>query len=234
MVLNGLTFDITKIVWLDQIRTAFILTSTKEVYALALEEGASVQAFSKLEFPFVVCDISAANNFVVVGQYEGTTDTRDVYCVANFSSFVDSKIVYNNTTEKITAEALHAYLIENVSEDFTLVEDSDLATLTISIPFLSRLVTRPINFIQGSQGDLGALVRVDRATLMVENSGTFTYGTLDGTTYETEFSGLVSKNINVEVPNNAEVETQIVIESQSELPLNIVGMSLRGISYEGA
>lgn len=86
---------------------------------------------------------------------------------------------------------------------------------------------------------VGDIQRVDRVSVLVDNSGKFKYGSESGSLIEVEgFSSATFVNgitgiINLDLPQSPDKEQFVLIESDDPSPLNISGISLRGVSYSG-
>lgn len=104
-------------------------------------------------------------------------------------------------------------------------------------PYKSRVRSMPIE--GGSQfgSAVGDITRIDRATIQVFDSGNFYYGSEDGHLYKTENlpddGSVITKNYSLQLPQSPDVEVFVIIETEADTPLNISGIAVRGVSYQG-
>lgn len=111
------------------------------------------------------------------------------------------------------------------------------ATLLVGLQYTSRLTTLNLevgpNPLLNSQGDIN---RIDRVTLKVYKTKTGTYGSVGSSLYDfeledtnVEFSG----NVQVDLPQSPDIENFVIVETNEPLPLNILGMVMRGSNNGG-
>jgi hypothetical protein len=100
--------------------------------------------------------------------------------------------------------------------------------------FKARLKTPPIAEGQNFGSSVGNVHRVDRISVMIDSSGPFRYGYNENETMPSEGVDInTTKIVNIDFPSSPDVEQCVYIESEDPTPLNISGISLRGVSYSG-
>ena len=103
--------------------------------------------------------------------------------------------------------------------------------------YTSRLITLNLevgpNPLLNSQGDIN---RIDRVTLKLYKTKTGTYGSVGSSLYDfeledptVEFSG----NVQVDLPQSPDDENFVIVETDEPLPMNILGMVMRGSNNGG-
>jgi len=111
------------------------------------------------------------------------------------------------------------------------------ATLLVGLQYTSRLTTLNLevgpNPLLNSQGDI---TRIDRVTLKLYKTKAGTYGSVGSSLYDfeledptVEFSG----NVQVDLPQSPDDENFIIVETDEPLPMNILGMVMRGSNNGG-
>jgi len=111
------------------------------------------------------------------------------------------------------------------------------ATLLVGLQYTSRLITLNLevgpNPLLNSQGDIN---RIDRVTLKLYKTKTGTYGSVGSSLYDfeledptVEFSG----NVQVDLPQSPDDENFVIVETDEPLPMNILGMVMRGSNNGG-
>jgi len=99
-----------------------------------------------------------------------------------------------------------------------------------------KLRTMPVSEGGGNNSAMGDIVRIDRLIIQVDRSGPFKAGQEDGNIYEAEgmsLSELRTKYVKYDMPQSPDIENHFYLESDSPTPLNISGISFRGVSYQG-
>ena len=107
-------------------------------------------------------------------------------------------------------------------------------------PFIAKIITQPIYDGDGgiNLSPVGDIHRIDRATVQIDKSGGFKAGTVeDGLEKLVPAEKIVGENftgtVNIQVPNSPDVEAKVIIVSDTDTPLHISGVALRGTSYAG-
>ena len=99
-----------------------------------------------------------------------------------------------------------------------------------------KLRTMPISEGGGNNSAVGDITRVDRIVVQVDRSGPFKLGMEGGTIYDAEGLSLLNmqtKYVKYDMPQSPDLENHFYIESDKPTPLNISGVSYRGVSYQG-
>lgn len=106
--------------------------------------------------------------------------------------------------------------------------------------FKSQIITQPVHAGGGASTPIGQIHRVDRALIQVESSGKFKVGGSEYGSTPTMYSVegmsdtvLKTRYCVFDVPQSSNYEVFIHIESEDITPLNISGISLKGVSYAG-
>lgn len=98
----------------------------------------------------------------------------------------------------------------------------------------AKLKTLPIHQGANLGSSVGSIQRVDRVSILIDKSGPFKYGSEQSVMINSENVGVNDTSIVVvDFPASPEYEQHIYIESDEPTPLNISGISLRGVSYAG-
>jgi hypothetical protein len=96
------------------------------------------------------------------------------------------------------------------------------------------LKTLPIHEGARFGSSVGDVQRVDRISVLVDESGPFKYGADLSNLMDAENMGTNdTKIVNIDFPQSPDKEVFVYIESSTPTPLNISGISLRGVSYSG-
>jgi hypothetical protein len=114
----------------------------------------------------------------------------------------------------LISEAMPAYIYEDIEK--------------------AQIKSLPIHEGAKFGSSVGDVQRVDRVSLLIDKSGAFKYGSEADRLIESE--GIVSGKtaiVTVDFPQSPDREQVFIIESEHPTPLNISGVSLRGVSYSG-
>lgn len=143
--------------------------------------------------------------------------------------------------EGTVVDALHS---DGTIEQGLVVDSSNQITLAVAeatrlrygLPYKSRMVTlRPEvgpnpNF--NSQGDI---TRIDQATLLLYKTYFASYGSEDTDLYDVEdivqTVGMTDR-VQVDLPQNPDTDNRVVLESSYPLPMNILGIIMRGVNNQ--
>ncbi len=102
---------------------------------------------------------------------------------------------------------------------------------------MCKLRTMPVSDGGGNYSAMGDVTRIDRLVVQVDRSGPFKLGMEGGTVYEAEglsLSNLQTKYVKYDMPQSPDIENHFYVESDKPTPLNISGISYRGVSNNGA
>jgi len=191
-------------------------------------------------------------NLILLDYFEGDAAfaNNNLAEFSNFCCYVDyAKAVLTAFTATASISIGSEYngmtldfLCENAAGDLVVYQGITVASGTATLPasvvkyvagvgYTSKLKTLTLevgpNNTFNSQGDI---IRIDRATVKLFKSWVGKYGT-DETLYDFEKLGLTGSYTGeerVDVPIGPGTENKITIETDQPLPLNILGMVLRG------
>lgn len=99
-----------------------------------------------------------------------------------------------------------------------------------------KLRTLPVSDGGGNNSAMGDIVRIDRLVVQIDRSGPFKMGMEGGTIYDAEglsMANLQTKYVKYDMPQSPDIENHFYLESDKPTPLNISGISYRGVSYQG-
>lgn len=126
----------------------------------------------------------------------------------------------------------------------SIVLPVDISGATVSNPAFfygkkvtAKIRTMPISEGGGNDSAVGAVTRVDRVLIQVDNSGPFRVGNEGGTIYNAEgvqLFPLSTKYVKYDMPQSPDIENHLYIETDKPTPLNISGVAYRGLSNNGA
>lgn len=109
-------------------------------------------------------------------------------------------------------------------------------TLSIGMKYLSKLITFPIEDGSRYGSPIGDVKRIDRATVMLHESGKCEIGNPDSSTYEVENlsnTAYSTVNANVDFPDSPDTMVRVLIQTDEPVPLTVIGASFRMVDYEG-
>lgn len=260
LALTGLNLIFTKIEWIDELHGLLCLTNTKRLFFLSSNSDTKIQAFSELVFTKEILGFSGLRIFLKDGSTELTTILNtdltvgglfptalpihaDIYsynigALPDFSNYYSKsiKIVIISNDKVYTYYDFDVpsgpFLVSLLPFDSSLLTDETVYIYTDSMT--TKLKTLPIHEGAKFGSSVGDIQRVDRITVLVDNSGPFKYGPDEDNLMEVE--GVVSgdtKLVSIDFPQSPDKEIHVYIESSDPTPLNISGISLRGVSYSG-
>lgn len=122
-------------------------------------------------------------------------------------------------------------------EYLTITLDSPATSVVIGKSFTKRIKTLPIN--TGSQiGDsLEPIKRIDRVQISVYNSKGGKYGSEDNDLKSLEYTGdtttLETTDFIEAFPSSNDRLAQVILEEDRPLPMNILSISMRGVTHDG-
>jgi hypothetical protein len=261
--LIGLNLIFTKIEWIESLHALICLTSTGRLFILSIHSDTKIKAFSELVSVKTILDFTGLYIFLKDSSNILTTKMSldlstivypslpvcygDLYLYSvgvypNFSMWYSSTIyVAVITTTGVLTKVQWAVPAVPVDADFTaagLPIPSSLTTETVFVYkdlLTAKLRTMPIREGAKFGPTVGDIQRIDRVSVLIDSSGSFKYGSSSSNVIDAEglttYSNTVIKNI--DFPQSPDVECIVYIESSDPTPLNISGISLRGVSYSG-
>lgn len=261
--LEGLGIKFKKIQWIEDLFCILCLTEDDRLFALSVHSDTDIRAVSELKFHAPVADF-AGTFIILKDQYYNGVSLVDSFTTYHLLPDIspgtievpyihaDNYDVYT-TIPTFDASRFGPYPVYIYFKGvLTYIDDASTLTTLSSLPFdytevsetypayvfsnlfKARLKTPPIAEGQNFGSSVGNIHRVDRISVMIDNSGPFRYGYSEDNTMPSEGVGTnTTKIVNIDFPSSPDVEQCVYIESEDPTPLNISGISLRGVSYSG-
>jgi hypothetical protein len=261
--LEGLDIKFKKIQWIEDLFCLLCLTTDERLFSLAVHSDTEIRALSELKFHAPVANFAGTFIILKDQYFDGINwvdaystydlmpdispgtievpylhaDNYNVYTTVppiDFSRFGDRPVyMYFKNTVYTVDDASTLTLLSQLPFDYTEVSET-YPLYVFNYFFKARLKTPPIAEGQNFGSSVGNIHRVDRISVMIDKSGPFRYGYSEDSTMPSEGVGPNStKIVNIDFPASPDVEQCVYIESEDPTPLNISGISLRGVSYSG-
>lgn len=119
------------------------------------------------------------------------------------------------------------------SGTYTLPEEA--TQVIIGYPYNSRLESLVLEAGQQFGTSRGNISRVDRVTISLYNSssGLLGFEADNMNDIELEEDALYTGDVRHELAQTGDIEPRVIIETSKPLPLNVLGITTRGVSYDG-
>ena len=191
---------------------------------------------------FIVSDVYILRHLLcMVGLYAPYVPIKlvrvDGVTTSGMTPFIVNDLSVNTYNEFLDSPGIRNLTDPYVGDGLTSEENY----ITVFLPpYVAKIITQPI--YDGDSGinlsPVGDIHRIDRATVQVDKSGGFKAGTVeDGLEKLVPAEKIVGENftgtVNIQVPNSPDVEAKVIIVSDTDTPLHISGVALRGTSYAG-
>jgi len=197
-------------------------------------------------------DLDVAYLEAIGETYNHTTLTTDVVAdekeTEDKPRYVDCFLKINQASSTTVAGLTHlrgqtvSVFYEGATEEDLTVSLTGTLTLSnaatevlVGYKYKSRLKT--LNLDRGQQfgGSRGNIARTDRVTISLYNSsaGRIADGEESFNDMELDASDLFNGDIRHDLSQTPSREPVIIIETEKPLPLNILGITTRGVSYDG-
>lgn len=162
-------------------------------------------------------------------------------------SYLDS-FLYVNQASSVTVSGLGHLEGEVVS---ALYNGTEATTLTVTggaitlpavatdiivgYPYTSRLKTQVIEAGQQFGASKGNTSRIDSVLLSLYRTSYGLIGFEDSNLVDIEvtINELATEDVEIEFPQSPDIQPRVIIETDKPLPLNVLGITLRGASYDG-
>lgn len=260
--LHGLDLVFSKIEWVEELGALICQTidiggtENSRYFILSIYNDTKIKAFSEIVTTKNIVD-SAGSYFILRDDtYEYITQLLpnpknglinncygDIYttvlgssdvAAGAFSNYYGKTVtLYHNGVETLFEVPSSSFSYTVVPVDWDTVSIGN-ELFIIEDKFSSKLKTLPIHEGAKFGSSVGDVQRVDRVTVMIDKSGAFKYGSDENSLISSEGLGVSdTKLVTVDFPQSPDREQFIYIESSDPTPLNISGISLRGVSYSG-
>ena len=161
--------------------------------------------------------------------------TGDIEQILPFFMGEEIQVFFKGIEYTYSVAAIPSLPLTDFPVDLTEVSNTD-PIFVYGKKIDCKIKTMPITDGGGNNSAVGDIQRVDRVVVQVDGSGPFKIGTENGTVYEAEGLSLAeykTKYVKFDMPQSTDIENHIYIESDKPTPLNISGLSYRGVSYSG-
>lgn len=262
--LEGLHLNIQKLEWSEELGGVLVLcantsTGVNDLYFLTYNSDSQIKAFSKIITVKNIVDIS--RNYILLQDdttsYFTKLSISDLASTITGAGYGDIYIILTSKTD-IAAGMMSPYYGKDVKLQHRGIEYSFTVPSSVFDPYelpidpddislgnggelyvyldsyKARLKSFPIHEGAKFGSSVGDVQRVDRISVLIDNSGPFYYGSEENNLIKSESVGIKdTKIVTIDFPQSPDREQFIYIESSDPTPLNISGISLRGVSYSG-
>lgn len=258
--LEGIPTNFVKLVWYEKLNSVIAKSAIyngdtssydNRFFAITIHEDTQIKAITELKFAFDVFDVVSTNGALYfiynhrgyqhIGMYSelAVGDLCYEYPSLNINSNSLGPMFYSQSINAYHKGTEYTYSVNSYGELPSIILPD---TVNYANPYCfygykitCKIKTAPIS--EGAAGTaIGDIQRVDRATVLIFESGAFKIGMQNGTLYDAEgvqMYPLSTKFVNFDMPQSTDIENHIYIESDKPTPLVISGLSYRGVSYSG-
>lgn len=253
--LEGLNIRFKKIEWVDDLNILLCLTNDLRIFSLAMYKDTGIKAFSEIKTTKNIVDFAGSRIFLkddtsvynlnLLKDIPYLTDSflpsihADIYSFGlgsypSFTPYEGKKVIIYINKIKYSFDVPVGSFLSSLLPISPSELDAEDVVYVYEDAFSSKLRTMPIHEGARFGSSVGDVQRVDRITVLVDNSGSFYYGPDELNLLLAENMGTSdTKLVTIDFPQSPDREQFIYIESSEPTPLNISGISLRGVSYSG-
>lgn len=261
--LEGYNLFFTKIIWVESLNSVVARSDyfdyeefklKHRYFLITIHEDTQIKAITEIKFEIEVIDMTSISGVLwFVFRHKGYQHFAAYESWDNF--YGDMSLVSTGSVGEILpffqGDTINIFF-KGVEYTYDVSLNPDYVPLDFPIDLneidnlnpaflygkktICKIKTMPVNEGGGNNSAVGDIQRVDRVVVQVDNSGPFKIGNENGTIYEVEGMSLdeyKTKYVKFDMPQSADIENHIYIESDKPTPLNISGLSYRGVSYAG-
>lgn len=243
--LTGLDLQFKKIGWHERISSIVTITDDNRLFFITTHEDTGIKAITEFKSKHEILDFFVTlESLYVVISYKGYKHICK-YVESNLSGDIATVGNITRVLPHALGESVNIFhdgkeYTMDVEADGTYVLPFDIVYPNPVLTYISKVEckvrTMPVSDGGGNNSAMGDTHRIDRAVVQVDGSGPFRIGNEGGTIYEAEglsLATLQTKYVKYDMPQSPDIENHLYVETDKPTPLNISGISYRGVSYSG-